>query len=229
MRDSLLCVSGLRQSVAISWKIVELVAIVLLAGCKSDPVWTTSSLVSEVRLISDSPDVRLLISEQEKSDAAELHWLRESRTHEERVRGVEDRRRHPERYAPTLRSFIDAMAAMPGFAVRGGDSCRLVERSQARCTPDRLDTFSYVKVRIIQGYNRGQEGWACEVRDVSPTTAFFRNAVALDLFSSRRPASGGPLGRSDRRIESRRVLRERGSWTVPSQLIHIVEERYVGS
>jgi len=166
-------VSRLRQSVGIWWKIVDLTAIILLAACKSDPVWTTSNLVPEVRLISDSPDVRLLISRQEKSDAAELHWLRESRTHDERVHGVEDRRRHPERYAPTLRSFIDAMAAKPGVAVRGGNACRLLERSQARCTPDPLDTFAYVKVRITEGHERGQEGWVCEVRDVVSTTPKF--------------------------------------------------------
>jgi hypothetical protein len=168
-----LVVSRLRQIVGVLWKVVALAAIVLLTGCKSDPVWTTSNLVPEVRLISDSPDVRLLISEQEKSDAAELNWLRKSRTHDERAHGVEDRRRHPERYVPTLRAFIEAMAAKPGFVVRGGDACRLVERSHARCTPDPLDTFAYVKVRISEGRHRGQEGWACEVTDVSPTTPKF--------------------------------------------------------
>src|SRR5258708_3911625 len=95
---------GTGLSVGISSKIIYLATIVILAGCKSDPVWTTSNLVPEVRLVSDSPDVRLLISEQEKSDAVEFDWLRGSQTHGERVRGVEDRRRHRERYAPTLRS-----------------------------------------------------------------------------------------------------------------------------
>ena len=166
-------VSPFRQPVGFSWRTVGFAALVLLAGCKSDPVWTSSTLVPEVRLISDSPDVRLLILEQENRDAGELHWLQEPRNHDERVHGVEDRRRHPERYAPTLRSFIEAMAAKPGFAVHGGDACRLVERSHARCTPDPLDTFAYVKVRFTEGRNRGQEGWACEVRDVVSTTPKF--------------------------------------------------------
>jgi hypothetical protein len=160
-------VGRLKRNVGGCW--TAFAGIVLLTGCKADPVWTTSNLVPTVRLISDNPSVRLLISTQEKGDDAELRWLRDSRTHE----GLADRRRHPEQYAPTLRSFIEAMKASPGFAVRGGSLCRLVERSQARCTPDPLDTYAYVKVRIIEGPNRGMEGWACEVRDVVSTTPKF--------------------------------------------------------
>jgi len=136
-------------------------------------LWTTSNLVPEVRLISDTPDVRLLILEQEKSDAAELRWLKELRAHDERVLGVQDRRRHPERYAPTLLSFTEAMAAKPGFAVRGSTMCRLLKRSQARCTPDPLDTYAYLKVLIAEGPKKGEQGWACEVRDVASTTSKF--------------------------------------------------------
>lgn len=168
-----LVVSCFRRKVGRFSKIMGLAVIILLAGCNSDPVWTTSNLVSEVQLISDSPDVQLLILAQEKSDAIELRWLKESRAHDERVRGVEDRRQHPERYAPTLLSFLEAMAAKPAIAVRGGTTCRLVERSQARCTPDPLDTHAYVKIRITEGPKRGQQGWACEVRDVVLTTRKF--------------------------------------------------------
>jgi hypothetical protein len=168
-----LVVSQFKRNVGRFWKTVGLAVIILLAGCNADPVWTTSNLVPEVQLISDSPDVQLLILAQEKSDAPELRWLKESRSHDERVRGVQDRRQHPERYAPTLLSFLEAMAAKPAFAVRGGTTCRLVERSQARCTPDPLDTHAYVKVRITEGPKRGQQGWACEVRDVVLTTPKF--------------------------------------------------------
>lgn len=168
-----LVVSRVRQRVGIYPRIIGFAAIVFLAGCKSDPVWTTSTLVPEVRLVSDSPDVRLLIFEQENRDAGELHWLQETRNHDERVHGIEERRRNPERYAPALRSFIEAMAAKPSFAVRGGDACRLVQRSHARCTPDPLDTFAYVKVQMTKGRNKGLEGWACEVRDVVSTAPFF--------------------------------------------------------
>ena len=168
-----LVVSHFGRNVGISSKIIGFAVIVLVTGCKSDPVWTTSSEVSKVRLISDSPDMPLLISAQKKSDAAELRWLQESRAHDERVRGVKDRRRHPELYAPTLLTFIETMATKPGFAVRGGSACRLVERSHARCAPDPLDTYAFVKVHITKGPNRGQEGWACEVRDVVSTTPKF--------------------------------------------------------
>jgi hypothetical protein len=166
-------VSRFRRNVGSFWKTLGLAVIFLLTGCKSDPVWITSNLVPEVRLISDSLDVQALILAQEKSDADELRWLREPGTRDEKVKGVDDRRRHPERYSPTLASFIEAMTAKPGFAVRGGTACRLLRRSQARCTPHRLDTYAYVKVLITEGPNRGQEGWACEIMDVVGTTRMF--------------------------------------------------------
>jgi len=157
-----------------SWMIAALALISILTGCRWDPSndWETSNLVPELRLISDSPEVRRLISDQEKSDAADLQWLKWKQPRDERVRGVEDRRRNPERYAPTLRPFIAAMAAEPNFVVRGGTSCRIVERSHARCAALPLDALMYVKVRIMRGPNRGQEGWACAGRDVVPTAPF---------------------------------------------------------
>jgi hypothetical protein len=156
-----------------SWEIASLASIALLVGCKSERLWTTNNLQTEVRLVFDSPDVRLLIAAQERTDAAELRWLQGSQPHDERVHGVEDRRRHPQVYSPKLLPFIEAMAAKPGFAVRGGVACWLIESSRARCTPDPLDTQVYVKVRIVSGPNRDQEGWACEVRDVVSTTPGF--------------------------------------------------------
>jgi hypothetical protein len=130
--------------------------VLLLTGCSSDRVWVTSDLTPNVRVIADGADVRLLISMQEKNDAAKLRWLRGSQPREERVRGVEDRRLHPERYAVTLHPFLDAMAAKPGLSVPGGTKCRLLVVSQARCTPDRLDTFTYVKVQIKGGRCAGR-------------------------------------------------------------------------
>jgi hypothetical protein len=149
---------------------ISLVTVFLLAGCDSDQPLVTSNLIPETRLISDSPDVRLLISEQEKDDAAELRWLRGSHSRDEQIRGTKDRRLHPERYASTLGPFLDAMAAKPGFSVRGGTMCRLLETSQARCTIDRLDTHVYVKLRVGAGPKRGQEGWACAGVEVFSTT-----------------------------------------------------------
>jgi hypothetical protein len=152
---------------------IGLAAAFLLAGCNSDQPWVTSNLTLETRLISDSPAVRLLISEQEKNDAAELRWLRGSHSRDELVRGGKDRSLHPERYAPTLGTFLDAMAAKPGFSVRGGTLCRLLATSHARCTPYRFDTLVYVKLRIIEGPERGQEGWACAGVEVFSTTPGF--------------------------------------------------------
>lgn len=157
----------------VSRKAVVLALVALLGGCKSDTVWTTSDLVPQVRLIIDSPDARYLISEQEKNDAAELQWLEKPRKHDEQLRGVENRRQHPEQYAPTLSSFNEAMEAAPGFLVRGGDLCQTIERSRARCSSEPLSTFVYVKVRLTNGSDRGRQGWACEARDVFSTSPFF--------------------------------------------------------
>jgi hypothetical protein len=168
-----LVVRRFRRDVGRFGKAVGFAVPILLAGCSSDPVWITSNLVPEVQIISDSPEVQLLILAQEKSDATELSWLKKSQAHDERARGVQDRRRDPGRYAPTLLSFLEAMAAKPSLPVRGGTRCRLLERSQARCTPNPLDTRAYVKVRITEGPERGQQGWACEVRDVVSTIGKF--------------------------------------------------------
>ena|SRR5712692_5204378 len=149
--------------------------LVFLASCRTDAdaSWVTSSVESEVRLISDTPDVRVLISSQEKADTAELRWLQGSQPYDERVRGVADRRRNPHKYAPTLTPFIKTMEAMSGIMVPGGTSCRVIERSQARCTPFPLDTFTYVKLRIVEGPKCGQEGWACEAKDVGKAAVIF--------------------------------------------------------
>jgi hypothetical protein len=120
----------------------------LLTGCSSSQVWVTSNLTRDVRIVSDSSDVGRLISTQERNDAPELRRLHGSQQGDERVRGVNDRKSHPERYAPTMRLFLDAMAARPSFSVPRGTTCRVLETSQARCTPGPLDTLVYVKVRI---------------------------------------------------------------------------------
>jgi len=152
---------------------IGFVALVLLASCRPDPAppWITSNLESEIRLIPDTPEVRLLISAEEKLDAPEIRWLKGSQPHDERVSGVNERRQHPERYAPTLKQFTTAMESKRNISVPGGTLCRVVERSDARCTALPLDTFAYVKIRIIEGPKRGQEGWVCELRDVFGTTS----------------------------------------------------------
>ena len=157
-------------AIRVSWLANSFALMLLLTGCSSRQVWVTSNLTRDVRIVSDSSDVRRLISTQERNDAPELRWLRGSQRREERIRGVNDRKSHPERYAPTMRLFLDAMAARPSFKIPGGTTCRLMELSQARCTPGPLDTLVYVKVRITEGSKRGEEGWACAGIDVFSTT-----------------------------------------------------------
>ena len=142
-----------------------------LVACNPAQPWVTSELVPEVRLVSDSPRVRQLIITQAESDSSEVAWLRDfAMPHEERVRGVSQRRRDPKRFAPTLTAFIDRMKAQPGFLVPGHSRCDLLERSGARCIPDRLQLDFYVRVRVSEGPNRGREGWICEGVHLVSTT-----------------------------------------------------------
>jgi hypothetical protein len=129
-------------------------------------------LEPEVRLIPDTPDVRALLSSEEKIDAPELGWLKGSQSHDERVRGVDARRRHPEQYAPSLAQFTKVMDSKRTISVPGGTLCRIVQRSEARCTLYAFDTLTFVKIRIVDGKKRGQEAWACEGRDVFATASY---------------------------------------------------------
>src|SRR5579863_4797248 len=103
-------------------------AILLLVGCNRERVWVTSNLVPDVHIISDSADVQHLVRLQEENDAAELRWLQGLEPRGEREPNAE------QSDAPVLEHFLDAMAAEPGFSVRGGTWCRLLETSQARCS-----------------------------------------------------------------------------------------------
>jgi hypothetical protein len=144
-----------------------LTASLLLVGCNRDRLWVASNLVPEVQIISDSADVRLLVSLQERNDAAELRWLEGLEPRGEREPNSE------QADAQVLERVLDNMAAKPGFSVRGGTSCRLLETSQARCSRYRRATRTYVKVQIVDGPKRGQEGWACGGIDVFSTTPGF--------------------------------------------------------
>jgi hypothetical protein len=142
-------------------------AFLLLIGCKSEPEWVTSNLVLEVHIVSDSPKVQHLVSSQEEHDAAELRWLRGEHPpgQPEPIEEKSDAR--------SLHHFLDQMAAEPGFSVRGNTPCRMLKISAARCSRYRRDTWTYVKVRITAGPERGREGWACSVVDVASTAPAF--------------------------------------------------------
>lgn len=90
---------------------------------------TSSALVT---LISDSPDVRRLLTEEGEP--------------------------HPDRDPHARKDFLRSMSQLPGISVPGGSYCDLVERSKSRC----VDTAVYVLVQITTGPSRGQRGWMCE-------------------------------------------------------------------
>ncbi len=131
----------------------------------------------QVRLVSDSPEVRRLIAQQEvfqpkeraeidrfNEDASRLRqkWILEATPESAR----QLRELDPERYIPERTAFLDAMAQAPGVTVQGGSYCRIIARSEAMCA--RYPGFNsiYFRVRITSGPSKGQEGWGCLGEDI---------------------------------------------------------------
>jgi hypothetical protein len=89
-----------------------------------------------VTLISDSPDVRRLLTEEGEP--------------------------YPDRDPRGRKDFLRSMSQLAGITVPGGSYCDLIERSESRCGPSPIYTASYVLVQVTTGPSKGQRGWMCE-------------------------------------------------------------------
>ena len=133
----------------------------------------------QVRLVSDSPEVRRLIAEQEAfqlqekteidrfhADSASLEqkWFRDANL--EALRQLRELGQHPDRYIPERIAFLDAMARAPGVTVSGESYCRIINRSKAMCDRHPGPNPTYFKVRISIRPSKGQEGWGCLGEDI---------------------------------------------------------------
>jgi hypothetical protein len=109
-----------------------------------------------IRLVLDSEEVESLIAKQNslaRQDLAEVdRYARLSSTE----------RGSYEQYIPERIAFLRAMAQAPSVPIPANSFCRLLQDSNAICSPRPLNNPMYVKVRITSGPMKGHVGWGCE-------------------------------------------------------------------
>jgi len=117
---------------------------------------------ARVALISDSPEVRRLLAEEDSREEAMDRFYREPHAEQEGKQHVLEIMQHPEQYPPGRLDFLKAMSQMPGVTVPGGSYSDLIERSRSTCDPSPVYTTKYVLVRVTSGPSKGEKGWMCE-------------------------------------------------------------------
>jgi hypothetical protein len=117
---------------------------------------------SSITLISDSPEVRRLLGEEDAREEALSQFWRKPHTKEEGTRRIEDMIQHPDAYPPGRTEFLKAMSGMSGANVPGGLYCDIVEQSKSKCGRLPIETATYVLVQITSGPTKGQRGWVCQ-------------------------------------------------------------------
>jgi hypothetical protein len=150
---------------------MERVAVILLigsigsTGCifLSSRAWrVTGNSKTKVLLVSDSLEVRRLVTDEDAGEEEVNRFWREDHGAEERHQRLMDMAQHPEQYPPGRSKFLETMARMPGVYVEGRSYCSVIVRSKSRCGRLPIETASYLFVRITSGPSRGQQGWICE-------------------------------------------------------------------
>jgi hypothetical protein len=115
-----------------------------------------------IRAVIDSPDVRKMISEEERRrDEADRFW-RESHTAEEKRQHAENLIFHPDEMLPGHKEFLEALAKASSISVPGKTRAQVMEISKARCLPDGLSTVTWARM-VIAGKtsSSGTEVWVC--------------------------------------------------------------------
>jgi hypothetical protein len=119
-------------------------------------------LKAPVMLLTDSPDIRRLLADEDAHEEEVSRFFREPHTKEESFQRLEDMRQHPDQYPPGRTEFLKAMTQMPGISVAGRSYCDLIERSKSKCQPSPAVASLYVLVQVTTGSSRGKRGWICE-------------------------------------------------------------------
>ncbi len=117
---------------------------------------------SHARLVEDNSEVQRLLSVQKTRDDEVAKFWREKHTSQEHLERIQDMLVNPEQYAPGRKEFLLAMSRQPGVTVPEETYARLLEYSDAHCTPMPGYSTVYIKVRITTGPFMGREGWVCE-------------------------------------------------------------------
>ena len=106
----------------------------------------TGSSNAKILLVSDTPQVRHLISEEDAREEEVRRFFREP---------------HTRQYPPGRTEFLRSMAQMPGVYVPGRSYCNIVERSKSKCGSPPVETATYVLVQVTTGPSHGERGWVC--------------------------------------------------------------------
>jgi hypothetical protein len=117
--------------------------------------------VSELQLVRDTPEARLLIAEQGGRDSAVESFWQSKHSEEEGLERVRDMQTHPERYTAGRKQFLEALAQQPVVSLPKKTYLRDVQESTAKCYDDPLSSPTFRKVRVVSGPFRGSEGWTC--------------------------------------------------------------------
>jgi hypothetical protein len=135
---------------------------VITTGCKEkQDLMVQGEERQEIRLVADSPAVRRLISDEEKVEKAVLDsWQKNSKPGNAEQQ-LNDVAAHPERYTPGRKNFLTAMQQQPAVVVHGQVHFEVVDTSLAACTLTPFATENFVSVRMLEGPDRGKEGWLC--------------------------------------------------------------------
>jgi hypothetical protein len=115
-----------------------------------------------ISAVRDSPDVRKLISEEERRQDEANRFYRESHTAEEKRQHGWNLLLHPDQMLPGHKEFLEAIAKVPSISVPGKTRAQVLEISKARCQPDGVSTVTFTRMLIV-GKNPpgGTEVWVC--------------------------------------------------------------------
>jgi hypothetical protein len=117
-----------------------------------------------VTLITDSPEVRRLLDEEDAREEEVSRFFREPHSREDGNAHVKDMALQPDQYPPGRSEFLKAMSQMPGISVTGRSYCELIERTKSKCGASPIETAVFVLVRVTTGPSRGKRGWICQTQ-----------------------------------------------------------------
>lgn len=114
-------------------------------------------------VVVDSPEVRKLISEEEKRQDEVDRFYREKHTEDEKRQHANDLEKHPERMLPGHEEFVEAMAKAPAMTVARKARGKVLQISKARCLPDGYSTVTFIRMEVSgKKPLGGTEVWVCE-------------------------------------------------------------------
>jgi hypothetical protein len=141
-------------------------ALVLVAaatsGCRAkQELIIQDKQVPALQLVTDSSAVSRLISNEETTEEKVLDSWQKNNRPENAVQRLKDVAEHPELYTPGRDDFLMAMHQQPAVIVHGPAHVEIVKTSLAACTLIPFATTNFVMVRVVEGPERGEEGWLC--------------------------------------------------------------------